>query len=71
METADDRNIQHDMHQLVYEFLEQSLEEARAGYCRKIEVAFFSENSIRIIDNGRSLPYQKIYVQVKLYWIRY
>lgn len=56
METADDRNIQHNMHQLDYEFLEQSLEEARAGYCRKIEVAFLPENSIRIIDNGRGLP---------------
>lgn len=47
---------QHNMHQLVFEFLEQSMEEARAGFCTNIEITLLPECKIRISDNGRGLP---------------
>lgn len=56
MEPANIRDLQHNMHQLVFEFLEQSLEEAKAGYCTKIEVAFLPDCKVKIIDNGRGMP---------------
>jgi len=50
------KNLQHDMHQLVFEFLEQSFEEARTAYCTKITVSLLPDNRIKIGDNGRGLP---------------
>jgi DNA gyrase/topoisomerase IV subunit B len=44
------------MHQLVFEFLEQSIEEAKAGFCTNIEITLLSEHRIKINDNGRGLP---------------
>lgn len=49
-------SLQHNMHQLVFEFLEQSLEEAKAGYCTKIEIRLLPEGKIKLRDNGRGLP---------------
>lgn len=49
-------SLQHNMHQLVFEFLEQSIEEARNGFCTNIEIKLLPENRIRIRDNGRGLP---------------
>ena len=49
-------SLQHNMHQLVFEFLEQSLEEAKAGFCTNIEITLLSESRIKITDNGRGLP---------------
>lgn len=59
METKYTRELQHNMHQLVFEFLEQSLEEARAGYCTKIEITLLPGNNVKINDNGRGLPLSK------------
>ncbi|OGO90528.1 MAG: hypothetical protein A2Y17_01515 [Clostridiales bacterium GWF2_38_85] len=59
MKTMNVRDLQHNMHQLVFEFLEQSLEEAKAGYCTKIEVALLPGCRIKISDNGRGLPLSK------------
>lgn len=49
-------SLQHNMHQLVFEFLEQSLEEAKDGFCTIIEIMLLSECRIKIKDNGRGLP---------------
>lgn len=52
-------SLQHNMHQLVFEFLEQSIEEAKAGFCTKIEITLLPKRRIRISDNGRGLPLSK------------
>ncbi|MGN6715043.1 helix-turn-helix domain-containing protein [Anaerocolumna jejuensis] len=49
-------SLQHNMHQLAFEFLEQSIEEAKAGFCTNIEITLLSECRIKINDNGRGLP---------------
>lgn len=56
MESANIIDLQHNMHQLVFEFLEQSFEEAKAGYCTKIEIVFLPNCKVKITDNGRGLP---------------
>ena len=48
--------LQHNMHQLVFEFLEQSLTEAKEGYCNKIQITLLPEGKIKISDDGRGLP---------------
>lgn len=48
-------SLQHNMHQLVFEFLEQSIEEAKAGFCTNIKITLLSECRIEISDNGRGL----------------
>lgn len=53
------KNLQHDMHHLVFELLEQSFEEARAAYCTQITVSLLPANRIKISDNGRGLPLSK------------
>lgn len=52
-------SLQHNMHQLVFEFLEQSIEEAKAGFCTNIEITLLPKCRIRISDNGRGLPLSK------------
>lgn len=56
MGTANIMDLKHSMHQLVFEVLENSFDEARAGYCSKIDVALLSGNRVKIADNGRGLP---------------
>lgn len=48
--------LQHNMHQLVFEFLEQSLAEAKEGYSSKIQITLLPEGKIKITDDGRGLP---------------
>lgn len=52
-------DLHHNMHLLIFEVLENSLNEARAGYCTKIGVALLSGNKVKITDNGRGLPLSK------------
>ncbi len=53
---ADKESLIDNMHQIVYEVLKTSFEEAGAGFCTEINITLYEDGRVKITDNGRGIP---------------
>ena len=47
------------LHHLIWEIVDNSIDEAMAGYCDSIEIEFMPDNRVQVSDNGRGIPVEK------------